>query len=92
MNRYRVTVTVTETRTCEEEVTFDVDAEDEEQARREARILAPDRVKFNSWDFDHEDTDTHVSAVEFISGEDPDGKMVTPRCDKTIDMFQGEQG
>lgn len=89
MNRYRVTVTVTETRIAEEDITFDVDAEDEEAAKKEARDLAPPKISFSAYDFDHDDTSTYVQSVEFIKGDDPPDVSGIPRCEKTIDMFSG---
>lgn len=88
MNTYRCTVSVTETRIAEEEVTFDVDADDEEAAMKQARDDAPKRVSFSSYDFDHDDTDTSLVSIEFIKGDAPDDGSI-PRCEKTIDMFEG---
>lgn len=87
MNRYRVTVSVTETRIAEEDVTFEIEAEDEESAQKEAPDQAKRRISFSAYDFEHEDTDTSVRAVEFIEGDEPPEGSPIPRCDKTIDMF-----
>ncbi len=86
MNRYRVTVTVTETRIAEEEVTFEIEAENEDAAKKEAPHQAKKLISFTSYDFDHDDTCTYVQSIEFIQGGDPpDGAI--PRCDRTPDMF-----
>jgi hypothetical protein len=89
VNRYRVTVSVTETRTAEKQATFDVEAEDEDGAKSEAQDQGNDHVSFSADDFDHEDTNVFVRTVEFIGGDDPPEDAPPPRCDKTIDMFQG---
>lgn len=90
MNRYRVTASVKETYVATKEVTFEVEAEDEESAKKAARAQASDKANLDNDDADHDDTEVYVEAVEFIEGEDPPEGSAIPRCDKTQDMFQGE--
>lgn len=87
MNRYRIHATVRKTYVAEEDVTFEVEAEDEDSARKQARSEADDHADIYSSDADHEDTDIYVSQIDFIEGDLPEGEPVTPRCDKTPDMF-----
>lgn len=89
MNRYRIKATVKKTYVAEEEVTFDVDAEDEDQARASGRRHADEHADIGHFDADHEDTDIYINEIAFLAGENEDGTVTAIRCDKTPDMFQG---
>lgn len=87
MNRYRVKATVRKTYIAEEVVTFDVDAEDEDQAKTAARKNATEHADIGQFDAEHEDTDIEINEIAFIAGVNSDGTVTAIRCDKTIDMF-----
>lgn len=91
MNCYRVTASVKETFIATKEITFDVEAEDEESAKKLARAQASDRANLDNDDADHDDTEVCVESVEFIKGDDPPEGSAIPRCEKTPDMFEGEK-
>lgn len=89
MNRYRVKAPVKKTYVAEEDVTFEVEAEDEDEAKSAARQHADEHCDIGQFDADHEDTDVYVQEVAFLAGENADGTTTAIRCDKTPDMFEG---
>lgn len=81
-NLYRVRVQVRKTWLAEGDVTVEVEAETEADARGLAEDEAEDLAALDKFDADLDEVDTNAYAIELLRGEGE-----TPRCDKTPDMF-----
>jgi len=90
MNRYRIKVIVAKTYTAEEELTLDIDATDEEDAREKAIEAADIENTLSAYDGELEETDYNIVRCEFLEGILPEGEP-TPRCTETADMFGGNE-
>lgn len=87
MNTYRMTVRVEKTYSATDTQTFDIEAIDEDSAKKIAESKADADCQINSWDIECNETDTIVESCEFLKGDVPPQDAVTPRCEKTKDMF-----
>lgn len=85
-NRYRIHATVRKTYVAEEDVSFEIVADDLEKARELGGRDAPKHAdNVGKFDADHDDTDSYVQSIEILEGLDKE--VGIPRCEKTPDMF-----
>lgn len=90
MNRYRIHATVTKTYVAEDDyVVFEIEADSEDEAKKMARQEADNYTDLSSCDADHDDTSVYIQQIDLVETERPDQDKAIPRCEKTIDMFQG---
>lgn len=85
MNRYRAHVTVTTTWMDSEEVSFEIEAENEEEALKTMEESYSGHCNANSILADQDSQYIEDSNLELIEGDNTD--LPTLRCEKTIDMF-----
>lgn len=84
--KFTIQATVKKIYVAEASVEFDVDAEDEDAARRKAYQQASSEARIDRYDAQHEDTDIEDLEITPVPGTEDDGYI--PRCKHTIDMFQ----
>lgn len=90
MNRYRIHATVTKTYVAEDdEVVFEIEADSEDEAKKLARQEADNHTDLSSRDADHDETSVYIQQIDLVETDRPDQYKAVPRCEKTIDMFQG---
>lgn len=84
MSRYRIHATVVQTWKNSENVTFEVEADSEEDALPQMYNKADLQCRRSSWDAEYDGSEIENYSIELIEG---DGDHRIPRCDKTPDMF-----
>lgn len=81
MNRYRAHVTVTTTWTASEDISFEIEAENEKEALEIMKESYKGHCGTDIADAELDSQYIEASNLEVIEGEE------TIRCDKTDDMF-----
>ena len=85
MNRYRAHVTVTTTWTASEDISFEIEAENEEEALKKMKESYSEHCDTDLEDAELDDQCIDYSNLEVFEGDDEG--LPTLRCDKTDDMF-----
>ena len=81
MNKYRAHVTVTTTWTASEDISFEIEAENEKEALKTMQESYSEHCNADSFSADKDEQYIEASDLELIEGDE------TLRCDKTTDMF-----